>query len=79
MKHSSTERLAVISAKVSANDRALVSAVATLTGVTVSAAVRDLVTRGARKKLQELTAATLGHLPKPGSRMVTEPKSTSLQ
>lgn len=58
MTHSS-ERLEVVSAKISAHDRALVTAVATLAGSSISATVRDLVAYGARERLRELSAAEM--------------------
>jgi hypothetical protein len=53
-KSTRPERLQVLSAKVSQQERALVEALATLAGASVSSMARELVTAGARDRLRDL-------------------------
>lgn len=50
-----TKRLQVISAKVSAEERAVVESVAALAGDSLSSVVREMLRAGARARLRALT------------------------
>jgi hypothetical protein len=59
-KSTRPERLQVLSAKVSPQERALIEALASMAGASLSATARELVTAGARDRLRGLGA------PEPG-------------